>query len=124
MIVTGIHTPSLYYVDLTANAIYMEHLEDAITLKQRINDLLEKDDQSAIISIAEEIGSNVAQLHKNGIIHGDLTTSNFLVRDSKQGGCPQLIMIDFGLTSIESAHNPEDKGTLSECDKLGLQGYL
>jgi Kae1-associated kinase Bud32 len=39
----------------------------------------------------EKAGKMVAQLHAAGIIHGDLTTSNFLV------GKKELVLIDFGL---------------------------
>ena len=37
------------------------------------------------------IGKNIALLHKNGIIHGDLTTSNMIINDD-------LHFIDFGLS--------------------------
>merc|ERR1712168_156911 len=60
--------------------------------------------------VAEEIGKTVAKLHENSVIHGDLTTSNFLVRLSAAGEMSDLLLIDFGLTTVESAHNPEDKG--------------
>lgn len=41
--------------------------------------------------LAQAIGKTIAQLHKNQIIHGDLTTSNMMLRNN------ELIMIDFGL---------------------------
>ncbi|MBX4196435.1 Kae1-associated serine/threonine protein kinase [Candidatus Pacearchaeota archaeon] len=43
------------------------------------------------ITIAKEIGKNVARIHDAGIIHGDLTTSNMIAQDSK------VYFIDFGL---------------------------
>ncbi len=46
-----------------------------------------------ILLICFEIGRIVGLLHKNGIIHGDLTTSNFIF--SKKS----LYLIDFGLAS-------------------------
>ena len=48
-----------------------------------------------------------ATLHKNNIIHGDLTTSNLLVQDPSTSD-PELIVIDFGLGFAEGT--PEDKG--------------
>jgi tRNA A-37 threonylcarbamoyl transferase component Bud32 len=37
--------------------------------------------QSSILSqVAASIGASVAKLHDGGIIHGDLTTSNLLLR--------------------------------------------
>lgn len=35
----------------------------------------------------------MAKLHDGGLVHGDLTTSNMLLRD----GDGQLVLIDFGL---------------------------
>ncbi len=41
--------------------------------------------------IGRKIASTVALLHENGIIHGDLTTSNMILKDN------ELYLIDFGL---------------------------
>ncbi len=41
--------------------------------------------------ICVKIGSQVAKLHDNGIIHGDLTTSNMILKDKK------VFFVDFGL---------------------------
>lgn len=43
-------------------------------------------------NIAEKIGQLVGKLHSGGIIHGDLTTSNMILR----GDC--IYLIDFGLS--------------------------
>src|SRR3989344_952956 len=51
--------------------------------------------------IAEEIGKNIAILHNNNIIHGDLTTSNMIYSKKK------IYFIDFGL-GFES-NKVEDK---------------
>ncbi len=47
------------------------------------------------------VGERVARLHDAGIIHGDLTTSNMLVRDD------ELVLIDFGLSF--TSRSAEDK---------------
>ena len=44
-----------------------------------------------VIKTCEEIGKIVGKLHKNGIMHGDLTTSNFISMKNK------VFVIDFGL---------------------------
>lgn len=41
--------------------------------------------------ICKQIGNSVAKLHDNNIIHGDLTTSNMILKDNK------VYFIDFGL---------------------------
>ena len=42
--------------------------------------------------ISKKLGKNVALLHNNGIIHGDLTTSNMIIKED------DLKFIDFGLS--------------------------
>lgn len=42
-------------------------------------------------TIAKQIGKNIAFIHDAGIIHGDLTTSNMILKDKK------VFFIDFGL---------------------------
>lgn len=44
--------------------------------------------------LAVRIGQAIAKLHKASIIHGDLTTSNFMVRDHNLS----VVVIDFGLS--------------------------
>ena len=51
--------------------------------------------------ICRQIGESIAKLHDNNIIHGDLTTSNMILKQNK------VYFIDFGLGFISSKH--EDK---------------
>ena len=51
--------------------------------------------------IAKLIGESIGKLHRNEIIHGDLTTSNMILKDSK------VYFIDFGLGFI--SNKTEDK---------------
>lgn len=44
--------------------------------------------------ILKKIGKSIAKLHKNDIIHGDLTTSNMILKEDK------TFIIDFGLGFI------------------------
>jgi len=111
ILIIGVPTPSLLYVDQIKNSIYIEYLDDCVTLKEWIDRLLSNKDEPSLDEAAKALGEVVAKLHLNGIIHGDLTTSNFLVRAGQMNEF-QLIVIDFGLTTIESANNPEDKGNL------------
>lgn len=52
--------------------------------------------------IMEQIGKSIAKLHKKGIIHGDLTTSNMILKEEL------VYFIDFGLGYFNGKY--EDKG--------------
>ena len=56
--------------------------------------------ESKIIELSKDIGKLVGALHKNGIMHGDLTTSNFILFRNV------VFVIDFGLSQISI--KPED----------------
>ncbi|KAL8276192.1 hypothetical protein RQP46_011404 [Phenoliferia psychrophenolica] len=67
------------------------------------------------------IGAEIAKMHLADVVHGDLTTSNMMVRLLPRGGSPEahklhretgatvfeIVLIDFGLSS--SASFPEDR---------------
>ena len=53
-----------------------------------------------IIQSCNEIGKIVGTMHKNGIMHGDLTTSNFIISKGK------IFVLDFGLAV--KTNKPED----------------
>jgi Kae1-associated kinase Bud32 len=81
----GVAVPVLYDIDLVANKIVMEFV-DGPTVKE----VLEAGGPKAH-AIAREVGRIAGRLHKAGIIHGDLTTSNMILRDNR------ILMIDFSL---------------------------
>ncbi|CAK9781783.1 kinase-like protein [Cutaneotrichosporon oleaginosum] len=46
------------------------------------------------------VGEALARLHHTGVVHGDLTTSNMMVRMTPDGASPyEIVLIDFGLAS-------------------------
>lgn len=51
----------------------------------------------------QEIGKNLAKLHKKGMFHGDLTTSNIL-RSNKRN---KICFIDFGLAGYDEHIEPK-----------------
>jgi TP53 regulating kinase-like protein len=65
---------------------------------------------SALFLLAKEIGRIIGTMHRNHIIHGDLTTSNLLLPVVESGNDSDLciVVIDFGLASIDES--AEDKG--------------
>lgn len=78
----GVCSPLVYYVDTKMCRIYMQHMKGKL-----VRDL----SNQKMIKACQEIGKIVGKLHKNGIMHGDLTTSNFLSLNDK------VFVIDFGL---------------------------
>lgn len=64
--------------------------------------------QQDLDQLAERVGQILAKMHDEDVIHGDLTTSNMLLRCSPDNGEWDLVLIDFGLSYISAL--PEDKG--------------
>ena len=75
----GVKTPVLYDIDLENKIITMEEINGSM-LKDVIDD-----------DLAFRLGEEISKLHSFDIIHGDITTSNILLRGD------DLIFIDFGL---------------------------
>ena len=107
--VLGICTPTIFFVDQENSCIYMEDIENSVTVRdfiQKHQKSATSDDQTALEELADKIGKVLASMHSCDIIHGDLTTSNMLLRQPESSS--PLILIDFGLSQISSLH--EDKG--------------
>lgn len=88
--ILGINVPKIIKVE--NNSIYMEKIEGS-PLKGVLKDENSED-------LMKKAGRIVAQIHNNDIVHGDLTTLNFIVND-------ELFLIDFGLSFTSS--KVEDK---------------
>ena len=105
----GIPTPTIYFVNMETSSIYMEHVKDAVTLRQYIEDIQKKHPETfkkILTPLADVIGKLLAKMHSNNIVHGDLTTSNMLLK-GESSDCV-LVLIDFGLSF--GAMLAEDKG--------------
>lgn len=81
-----INVPKVISVDEKNTEIIMSFIDG-----KKLSDKLDEMENS--LGICYEIGKNIALLHRNNIIHGDLTTSNMIFSD-------KLYLIDFGLGSI------------------------
>ena len=79
----GIPAPLVYFVNLKKSSIIMQQIPG-----KPIHDLPD----SKIIFLSKQMGNLVGLMHKNGIMHGDLTTSNFNLFKNK------IYVIDFGLS--------------------------
>lgn len=81
-----INVPKVFEFSDAEMRIVMEFV-DGKTLRDILDDF-PKDER---LKICEQLGREVALLHDANIIHGDLTTSNFILKDGK------IYFIDFGL---------------------------
>jgi len=93
----GVSVPIIYDVDLEDGIITMEYIEG-----KRVKDILNELREGERARICKKIGVNIAKLHNNDIIHGDLTTSNMILFDDR------IFFIDFGLG--EKNDEMESKG--------------
>ncbi len=91
---TGIRSPYVYFLDTHRNEIIMEYIKGA-NLKSVFSS-----------SLALKLGECIAKLHSKNIIHGDVTTSNFILESHSRESYPELAIIDFGLSFF--SHRVED----------------
>ena len=57
-------------------------------------------DSDKLKAVARAVGYAVGKMHDIDVVHGDLTTSNLMIRESPSDGDewnPQVLVIDFGL---------------------------
>jgi Kae1-associated kinase Bud32 len=82
---------------------------DGIRIKEYFYSCSKKD----VKEITEKIGEAIGRMHSAGIVHGDLTTSNMILKDGK------VFFIDFGLGFFSK--RIEDYGTDLKLLKEALQ---
>lgn len=110
----NIRTPTIYFVDMNNGLFVMEYLDSATTCREYIDSLLKNstanfdETRSKLTNLSMKIGQILGQMHKNNVIHGDLTTSNMMVQKETDNGGYKICLIDFGLGFAEGS--PEDKG--------------
>ncbi|MCU4139293.1 MAG: tRNA A-37 threonylcarbamoyl transferase component Bud32 [Methanophagales archaeon] len=80
----GVPTPIIF--DVNDYEIVMERIKGRLA-RDALNE-----------ELSEKIGEMMAKLHKAGIIHGDLTTSNVIIGDDNR-----IYLIDFGLSFYDSS---------------------
>lgn len=103
---SNVSVPIIYHVNPDKGEIIMEMI-DGINL----NDYLNNDNYNS--DLFKDIGEMIGRLHSNGIIHGDLTTSNIIIRNNK------IYLIDFGLSMFSD--RTEDQGVDIKLIKALLQ---
>jgi Kae1-associated kinase Bud32 len=104
----GINVPIIFDVDKKGCKIKMEFI-DGVRIKEYFYSCSKRD----VKEIAEKIGEAIGRMHSAGIVHGDLTTSNMILKDGK------VFFIDFGLGFFSK--RIEDYGTDLKLLKEALQ---
>lgn len=123
----GVPTPTIFMVDVAEATIIMEFVEG-----KQIKEILDQVSSEESLQLSHLIGKMIGRLHKNGIIHGDLTTSNMILTPYGK-----VVFIDFGLSerskelepngvdlhlmkrALQSTHYKHAK----ECFKAVIKGY-
>jgi TP53 regulating kinase-like protein len=123
----GVPTPLIYQVNVKEGTIIMEFVEGK-PVKELLNIQSEKERKRTCLRIGKSIG----RLHKSGIIHGDLTTSNMILDPDER-----IVFVDFGLgektneleakavdlhlmkRALESTHYR----VAQECFNMVIEGY-
>ena len=88
---TGVPTPLIYQVDPENAVIVMEYIDGV-----KVRDLVDRISDEERRTLFNRIGRYAGILHREGVIHGDLTTSNII----KCGD--RIVFIDFGLSEVSS----------------------
>lgn len=105
----GVPTPLIYMVNVPQSSITMQYIEG-----QQVKRLLNQASKPQRYGVCREIGESIAKLHRQGLIHGDLTTSNMI--QSPEG---KVYFVDFGLGEKNS--EVEAKGVDLHLLKRALQ---
>ncbi|KAH0469252.1 hypothetical protein IEQ34_002484 [Dendrobium chrysotoxum] len=99
----GVPPPVLYAIDPLLHTLTFEFVEGKAVKDILLDFGLYGINEELMNELATQIGVAIGKLHDGGLIHGDLTTSNMIIRN----GTNQLVLIDFGLSFTSTI--PEDK---------------
>ncbi len=83
----GVPTPSIFQVDVKNATIVMEFVEG-----KQLKQLLGEFSSDLRCDLCARVGELIGRLHRHGVIHGDLTTSNMILDDEGR-----ISLVDFGL---------------------------
>lgn len=95
----GVPVPAVLGMDWDKGWIASEWVEGS-TVKEAIRNR-EMSDEDGLKKLLRQIGLAVGKLHSVGIVHGDLTTSNMMLRrfTGSSGLGTEIVLIDFGLAT-------------------------
>lgn len=100
----GVPVPAVLSMDWEAGWSVTEWIE-GVTVKEAIRQRQVEGGENELNGLLQRIGKAVGKLHSVGIIHGDLTTSNMMLRPTSSSPTEpghqdgDIILIDFGLAT-------------------------
>lgn len=94
----SVPTPTIYMVSRADSTIVMEYVE-GVRLKEALGQI----PRALMLKVCRTVGLQIGKLHRNSIMHGDLTTSNMI--QTRDG---EIFFIDFGLS--QHSTELEDRG--------------
>lgn len=116
----GVPVPAVYALDEAKGWLMIEWIEGEV-VRVRVNEWLRRRkeggvgdgvDDGELVGLMGKVGVAVGRMHAVGVVHGDLTTSNLMLRPRKKGGAVNgdslveekvldgvIVLIDFGLAS-------------------------
>lgn len=109
----GVNVPVVLNVDKKGLPLSKFELEIEYILGDKLSEKLGSYEEEKQFSVMKKIGEQVAKMHENNIIHGDLTTSNMIFSYEK------IFVIDFGLGFIST--KIEDKAVDLHLIKQALE---
>ncbi|VWU48548.1 EKC/KEOPS complex subunit BUD32, putative, partial [Hepatocystis sp. ex Piliocolobus tephrosceles] len=72
----NIDVPILYFIDMEEKSLFFEYIKGC-TINNILKNIIEY-----VPNIAKAVGIILAKIHNGGVIHGDFTTSNLMLRNS------------------------------------------
>jgi TP53 regulating kinase-like protein len=109
----GVNVPEVFNLNKKLEPTNKFNLEIEYIDGERLSETLNNKPENEQLAIMKKLGKEVAILHENDIIHGDLTTSNTILKSSK------VYIIDFGLGFISK--KIEDKAVDLHLIKQALE---
>ncbi len=89
----GLCVPTVLWADAASCRLFMKRIS-GVTVKEWLRAREERFDGPDCKVLAKALGQAIAKMHNEaGLIHGDLTTSNFMVDESNK-----VFVLDFGLS--------------------------
>ncbi len=82
----GVKCPSLFAVDLENTSIVMTYIDGSLA-----RDSIDEMGRRKLVDIFTKLGEEIGLMHRGGIVHGDLTTSNLIISQDVP------FVVDFGM---------------------------